>query len=1191
MKLDEEQEAAYRADQNVVVSAGAGSGKTTVLAERYVRLVTERDLGVNEVLTLTFTRKAAAEMYERIFKRLSRSQDPRAQEKLAQFDQARISTLDSFCAAIARGASYRYGISGDFRLDEAELKEAAEEAALDMVMRRRHTQAIRRHVSARGFEEVVKNVFAALAQDLFSLVKPANYKELGKKQIAFIARKAEERAGDVAALCETIAAIDPGKKPAIQMVKAQEAVKRYAGALDSPLECSRETLREAAAFFAGSESFTLRFGNPKSPDLLELKEAAVTLKKEAAPELLTLAKSLIFADDIAEIGEFLDDYQDLLLERKRARGLLSFRDAAELAVDILLTDMDLRNYYKRHIKAVMIDEFQDNNETQKNLLYLLAEQDGAGKAGVLPRAQDLCPDKLFFVGDEKQSIYRFRGADVSVFRGLARELGERQGEHGGEKSASLTLSANYRSAPKLAEFFNALFPGVFGPGREPFEAAFSPMRSAPDAPYGPDAPVEVFLQELRKKDQEAGSQADDRDDEEDGETPKEIGEALAMATRIINGVQAKEFGFGDVAVLFRNTTSQSGYERVFRDAGIPFKAVDPRGLFLEAPANDFYAILRLVLFPLDRNAYAATLRSLFAGLDDRTPDTPFPPEPGEHWFDNQAEQERYDRAASIFAYLKSAVDSKGVAEIMAYLWHETGYRAYLLYHEGANLDHFDYLYTLALDADRRRLNMAAFLDELAPRIGTSGKAETGGVPEQGGNTLFITAHKSKGLEFPVVILANAGSKGRGPGNRAPYFLDPEYGPALNLKMDTDKRNEKPVNYFYGLRQDLNRRQEEAELKRLFYVAATRAKNRLIIVGSRKTGALIDDEGSGEDRGFRNIPRESGGETPARSFLDFFSQGVMAAESGLPPYRLTPITPPSWEAYGNAIRSLKARASDLVPSHAPEPPKTLKKDDFYRLPLYPPLKAGPILTSPTQLESPVEEGGIRLPPFRSDPYLDAPPARGGARAGEEPDQPDGLSFSLSSHTIAMKRAFGKLCHRIIEKMLEKKTEHTYSLEEASRDAASLFHAAGVSKEALAVMAEEARHLARRFLETPLGKGALGAERRDSEFRFILPAHERGEQSALIRGAMDLIYETQEACVIIDFKTDRYLNPGSHRVQLACYTLAAKAFSDLPARTLLVYLRDMRAVEMTSPLSKQAIYRLAVGNALGKPPAERPVLSTE
>ncbi|MDR2494857.1 MAG: UvrD-helicase domain-containing protein [Spirochaetaceae bacterium] len=1182
MKLDEEQKAACLADRNAVVSAGAGSGKTTVLAERYVRLVTERDLAVSEVLALTFTRKAAAEMYERIFKRLSRSQAPGAKEKLAQFDQARISTLDSFCAAVTRGACSQYGISGDFRLDEAELGKIAEETAVDMVMRHRGLNSIRRLVSVRGFEKTVGALFAAVAQEAFGLVRPGGYADLGRKQIDYIIRETASCAAHMASLCETIAAVDIGKKPSDNLANVRRAALRAVDTLRAPFEDADITaLRETAGFFESSASFTLRFGKTAQPALLVLTDAATSLKKELAPRLKTLTGMLLFKDDIREIGAFLDEYERAFLERKRARGLLSFRDASDLAVDILTNDTDLRNYYKRHIKAVMIDEFQDNNETQKNLLYLLAERDGAGTAGVLPRAEDLSPDKLFFVGDEKQSIYRFRGADVSVFRGLSRELGAQAG---------ITLRANYRSAPLLAAFFNALFPGVFGPALESFEAAFSPMRVAPVPLDGTEtAPVEVLLQELSSASQDGADGADEADEAETagdlraggtGGAGKEIGEALAVAQRIVSGVERGEFGFGGVAVLFRNTTCQSGYERVFRDAGIPFSAADPRGLFLEGPANDFYALLRLTLFPLDRKSYAAVLRSPFIRLDDRSvfrilleeeePDAPFPADIDEKWFDTEAEKERYRKGAALFAYLAGAVDSRSIAEVVDYLWYETGYRAYLLYYEPANLEHFGYLYNLALDADRRRLSMAAFLDELAPRIGTSGKSETVDVPEERENVLFITVHKSKGLEFQTVVLADAGSEGYNAGNRSPYFLDPEFGPVLNFKMDTHKRDEKPANDFYERGRDLTRRKEAAELKRLFYVAATRAKARLIIAGSRKTGAReraeIFPDADGETWArelIRRGRRNNRGEPVVKSFLDLFSQGVRAAGHDLPGYAAALFTPPDRVSYEKAVRDLAARTAARTDRSESGGAGASRVDiaAFYRTPCTPPFKAGAVLTSPTHLAFPSriaqesEAGGERLPALRSDAYLEAPlPHSGESRRAD-------ISQSV-------KQAFGELCHRMIEKSFDRQVSPV----EAARDAADLFHGALFSEEALGVMAEEARGLARAFLETPWGKEARDAATRRTEFRFILPVHEKGARSVLIRGAMDLIYEARGECVIIDFKTDRYLNRAAHTVQLACYRLAAPAFSDLPARTLLAYLRDMRVVEVAAALSAQDL-RLA------------------
>ncbi|MEW5817381.1 MAG: UvrD-helicase domain-containing protein, partial [Spirochaetota bacterium] len=118
-KLDSRQREAVKIDENAVVSAGAGSGKTTVLAGRYVRLICEKKARIENILTLTFTRKAAAEMYARIYSLLVNESDkPHVQEQLAQFDQAQIATIDSFCAQIVRNSSERFGVSPDFTITE-----------------------------------------------------------------------------------------------------------------------------------------------------------------------------------------------------------------------------------------------------------------------------------------------------------------------------------------------------------------------------------------------------------------------------------------------------------------------------------------------------------------------------------------------------------------------------------------------------------------------------------------------------------------------------------------------------------------------------------------------------------------------------------------------------------------------------------------------------------------------------------------------------------------------------------------------------------------------------------------------------------------------------------------------------------------------------------------------------------------
>ncbi|MDR2110700.1 MAG: UvrD-helicase domain-containing protein [Spirochaetaceae bacterium] len=1131
---DKDQEAAYLADKNTVVSAGAGSGKTTVLAERYVRLITARGLDPEAILTLTFTRKAAAEMYSRIFSRLSASEHPRAREALARFNTARISTLDSFCGAIVRGGSYRYGIPADFSTGEAALRRTAGETAVEILMTRRKEPALRRLVATRTFEAIAGDLFADLGLSVISMVRPENFSALAKAQICFIEEKIGESCKNINALGEVILAVEDSQVKTLTQAKAAIRSRFPLKSRDA------EGLYETARFFSSGESFKLPPSNARDRGLIELREPAVLLKKEAA-NLMALTSALVFREDIPVIGEILDEYARLLVDRKRRQGLLSFQDTMELAVDILTHDRELRGYYKSHIKAIMIDEFQDNNDLQKKLLYLLAERDDAASPGI-PKPEDLAPDKLFFVGDEKQSIYRFRGADVSVFRGLSRELG-----------SALSLRTNYRSTPRLTAFFNILFPGVFGVPDAPFEAEFREMLPPAGEPPSREKglpgnfppPVELYIREIPKTG--GGESAGD-----DDEVSSAAGEALAAAERIIGGVKNGEFQFGDVAVLFRTTTHQHEYERTFRQAGIPFNAADPRGILAEGPANDLYAILRLVLFPQDRNAYGTVLRSPFVNLGDESflkimlekPGEPFPETAA---LGNPGEQARYEQGKTIFRALRDRVDTGGIAPALDFLWYETGYRTMLLHDRESrpNLEHFDYLYTLALDADRRGLSMGAFLDELAPLMGSAEKMEAGDLPEKKNLVSLMTIHKSKGLEFPVLILANAGSHDMAQTNAKPCYVDSRFGPVINLKSEYAKRNRPGINYFYEQGRELARRQAGAELKRLFYVAVTRAQKQLIIFGGLKvplkTG--VPDIPSPDNPLFSGAYAEVSGEGKRQSFITLLSQGLLGKPEALPYYRVIPFTAPGIDEYARRIGALR-RALPGNAAPVPDTANLLRR--FYKKPAGMVTAAKTLITSPSLIEAyaaplapPEIRHGPPLSPFKCDPWLE--------------DRRDG--DDLSGESGNLKKAFGILCHRAIEKLLSGPDTGTLRDFPGLKEVFSVFRRAELSGRVLELLEAEALELARLFLASPLGKEAAAARRRRSEFPFILPA---GDRPVLIQGIIDLIYEYGERCIIIDFKTDRHLIPESHKAQMACYRMAASAFSDLPVQSMLVYLRGMRIV---------------------------------
>jgi ATP-dependent helicase/nuclease subunit A len=1134
---------------NAVVSAGAGSGKTRVLAERYARLVTERGFKVHEVLTLTFTRKAASEMRERIFKRLAETDHPLAKTALLQFDKTRISTLDSFCTRLVRGASNRYGLAGDFRVDDVEIRRMAEETAVELVMNGRQDKtlyaALSRLVSARSFESVIKDLFADIALTSFSLVKPGDYAGLAQKQVAYIRTETQRHCEAVNNTCADILSIDDSTCKSDTPKRLKTAARNM---FTLPLTFDEKDIRsliEKADHFASQAAFPTIKSNVKDETLKALKVLTDEVR-DHAKNLLILTKTLLFQEDILAIGKILDEYETDYLSRKRQTGLVSFRDTLEMAIDVLKSDTKLRAFYKQNIKAVMIDEFQDNNEAQKSLLYLLAERND-GVRGAIPTVKDLAPDKLFFVGDEKQSIYRFRGADVAVFRRLARELKEGAPQDLQHAVSDISLNTNYRSTPELVDFFNAIFPSIFGSATEDYEAEFTEVRSNPsrqgataEAHY---APVEIFLQEAS----------------EDDEVSTSTSEALAAAERIVSGVQHGEFGFGDVAVLFKSTSHQNEYERVFRQAGIPFTASDPRGVYAEGPANDFYAILRLALFPLDKNAYAAVLRSPFIKLDDEAVFTlllemgaessiekrPFPDTPALSF--SPVEKARYEHGKAIFAELRRRIDLEPLASVLSYLWFETGYRTWLLYHKASRpvLGHFDYLYTLALDADRRQLSAGAFLDELAPLIGTAAKTETGDAPKLDNEILFLTVHKSKGLEFPVVVLADAGGIGKGDRNDKPYYLSAEWGPIVNLKMDTDKRKEAPVNYFYEMVRETLKKQEEAEIKRQFYVAVTRAEKRVLIFGTRKVSKSDERELEGLDEVERleklaALPHINGKkETQRRSFLELLAIGLALGRSKR--HEVFPIFPPvstdaSMSAYTERLRALVEKTEQLTGKTSAAAIPLITPAAFYAKEAPPLAEWSSFSTTPTAMEAvrgetegvPLhsEIRGARLPDFKNNAFLEGNEERA--------------------------KNFGTLCHRLIEQRFA----GVVFEDAAFRWARDLFPDAARDK--AQALADEALALTAAFFSSPVGKTAALAHRRYSEAEFILPVSDGNDKTIMVKGTIDLIYEHEGRCVVVDFKTDREIHPESHRLQLACYKAAASAFSDLPPKTGLVFLRNMTTV---------------------------------
>ncbi|MDR3249050.1 MAG: UvrD-helicase domain-containing protein [Treponema sp.] len=713
-ELDPEQRKAATAEFNAVVTAGAGSGKTKVLASRYAWLVMEKGCRVDQILTLTFTNKAVNEMYSRIYTLLAEQQDnPRAREAVGEFYQAHILTLDAFSAGIARTAAPRYGISPDFASDTQAVRELALEAALPFVLAHRDNEALQILMANRKIRTVAEELFAETVLRYSPISRPLDYKTFILRQHEEILEQWCRKSAEVQDLTVFIGEeLDRvSKKTGSLYEKLRDLFQTPPDSPDiKPLLGDSDTAslrRELAAYFAWLHALkSVSLSGKHADEFIPIKDSIKALrgKKSRAGlygELGSLANIALQSGIAEAVFPLVEEFQQQFNRQKRESGLLTFNDIAHLAVDALAQYPDIRQVYKDTFRYVMVDEFQDNNGLQRDLIFLLAENPGRSAQGI-PGPEEIRDNMMFFVGDEKQSIYRFRGADVSVFRSLAKTLGT------GDGGGTLNLSRNYRSKPVLIDAFNRIFgPADNGPealsrgsvflredGDLPlFEAAYHRVY-APGGSPGEDpgeAPLEKSLQPqvhfcfLDKgqipKDDPQGLSAYELEAACIAAKIRELVDSGYMVReRDPDGVRERPCVYGDFAVLQRSYSHQHILENQCKNFGIPFNAEKPAGIFSDAPVNDLLMFLRLLVYPGDRLAYGALIRSPFMRLSDLTlsvcllSDSAVPFDEALEEVIPPEDRELFSMARSRYRALAEDARTLPVAELLTKLWYDEGYR-------------------------------------------------------------------------------------------------------------------------------------------------------------------------------------------------------------------------------------------------------------------------------------------------------------------------------------------------------------------------------------------------------------------------------------------------------------------------------------------------------------------------------------
>jgi ATP-dependent exoDNAse (exonuclease V) beta subunit len=757
--MNEQQRAAVEASGEVFVSAGAGTGKTAVLVERFVRAVCERGLDVDSILVITYTRRAAGELRTRIRAALAE----RGRNDLArELDGAWISTIHGFCLRLLKSYPFAAGLDPRFReLDDAQgsvLRSEAFRQALDEFCADGDPDRLRLLATYGG--DGLRRMLTGVYETLRSAGRDLSL-EIGER--TDLPRAVADLREAAKCLVEDAAATDNQRLAATQVLALLDRDTRP------------DRLMELSGFRASGERAASYEEARKITEHAALDEAA--------------------SRDRALLQELLERFTASYSNAKARESALDFEDLQLLARNLLRDNPEIREREGLRFRSIMVDEFQDTNRLQCDLVDLLRG----------PEAE------VFFVGDEFQSIYGFRHADVGVFR-----------ERRAQSAQLLPLTLNYRSRAEVLAVVNELFGSDFGDEFQPLAAA----AEFPDPVFG--QPVELLVT--------------DKPSYADTGVHWRRAEARAVARRVGELVAAGAATAGEIVLLFAAGTDAEWYEEELRRAGLKTYRATGRGYFGQQQVVDLLAYLRLLHNRYDDEALLTVLASPFVGLSNdalalvrrsasKRPlfsgiEHSLPPALDER--DTRllrAFRQRFDRLADAMTRLSlERLCERIVSEHdydLAVLAQWDGRRRY------ANMRK---LARLARSYEELRgPDVEGFVRFVNEREAVGARELEAVAEEEGGDAVrLLTIHAAKGLEFKVVIVADAGRDRAPPSPDEILALsDGRFGFRVADPVTTKRRGA----FDYDDVREARRLEDQAEKLRLYYVAMTRAKERLIVSGS------------------------------------------------------------------------------------------------------------------------------------------------------------------------------------------------------------------------------------------------------------------------------------------------------------------------------------------------------------------------
>lgn len=1189
---DSDQRKVVTSQENTIVAAGAGSGKTQTLATRFAYLVmSDSRNSVEKILTLTFTEKAAAEMYRRIYLTLKKfaeelpecEEKNRAQNAVENFSKAHIQTLDSFSMEIVKQAANLYGIRPDFSVGAADTSSVINELAFSFIMKNREAKSIQWISEAGKFQDATK-YFCEAAEKHTSLAdsllqKCGVFKESLKKQAREISEFFSEGDSKItqvfAAVSDLQISLDETKSNSAEIKKLRNAMENWKNFGEVLEEIESQKIpsiiseEEKAIAWAANDDvrrfvdllseFDVKPGKSKTAaQVIECHEKLFG-ENGIANDLLNAIDFIYNYENLRELYSLLDDFVEEVNSYKRQSGSLTFVDSAKLALRILYDQGQIRKDQRDNFTKIMIDEFQDNNGANRDLLLLISRENENGEQ-LFPNEQKdileitgaVIQNRLFFVGDEKQSIYKFRGADVAVFNELQSKIGGK----------ILHMSNNYRSDEILLDEFNKFFGAIGQSEKCKNYSVFSQTNSTQksfEATYDENAAARFpsakkdFFGKNPPKDSDKSlhrihvcmlNTSEKKRDEQKLYLSVKESRIYFVAKKILELHSGEQkIPFKDFAILAKSRTDYAEFARIFSLLNIPFSMDQQANIFAEAPINDIYAALRLCVYPSDRKCYCAFLCSPFCGMDlpvaqtilalTKNSDLDETNAETKKAFDETLEKEiaenisekdfeKYLRAKKFFKEIQDEILREPIAHGITKLWYERGYRYAPLwtktteYKDGDSMrtwkqtenfmeEQYDLLFELARAADAQNKDVAWFIDQLnvlqENSRGENSELDAKEVDyqiEKKDAVKIMTIHKSKGLEFPYVFIYGCAASKNSPRNfEGKIYAVENFVPVVIY-------NSLKKNYFANRAQPLEKEKSAAEFKRLVYVAMTRAINHAYIVGEWSKG----------EKGLSEAAKEN----LLLNIFDFYEDNQSDA-----PFEFIKIDLTEKSQFNSQTNSspLSVEERNKILGEQNSLYNSFDVTQIITTPKIPHLRA-----SPSALEEKTRPENFALSLQKDD-------------AQEMPasfSYPQINSFVNSSGL--QKNEYGTLFHSFMEAwsknpfefIPEKISAQNYFFDE------SLVQK--ISETNKKILLETFCKILKTFLEPKNGKNtALDALKNKREFfaeyKFKTKIH-----SYIFKGSIDAVFENADGSyTVLDYKTDSVPNEKIYYNQIGCYQKVA------------------------------------------------------